>query len=201
MKTLYESDTGQKMLQENLAIHYKSLRDNWVAQLKSHCGAASAVVVMNSLQNEEVITQDGLFITETSHIITQDVVFKIGFTLEELSDIISTRSKLKTEFYHAGNNEDQFVYEKFLEDLKKNRRNSDQRMIILYSRAFTNGEGEGKGHFSPVWDYNEDEDKILILEINRGFESFWIRSRDMWNAMNTVDPACGKHRGWLIVKK
>lgn len=48
-----DSEKGQAMLQRRQAVDYLPLKQNWVQQLQMHCCAASAVIVMNSLQPGE----------------------------------------------------------------------------------------------------------------------------------------------------
>jgi hypothetical protein len=205
-----ESGEGQALLQGHDAPDYFPLKKNWVAQLRMHCCAASSVIVMNSLQLGKNYTQNNLFIPETAHIITQDEVFRGKFTLEKLADIIHTRSGLKTEYYHAGLGKSEYDYSKFLEHLKKNRKSPNDHIIINYSFASIRGKGTRRGHCSPVADYNEEKDMVLMLEVKGKFKvlifevggkPFWISSKDIYTAMNTIDPVCDRHRGWLIVRK
>ncbi len=196
-----ESGEGQALFQGHDAPDYLPLKTNWVAQLRMHCYAASAVIVMNSLQPGKNYTQNNLFIPETAHIITQDEVFRGKFTLEKLADIINTRSGLKTEYYHAGLGKSEYDYSKFLEHLKENRKSPNDHMIITYSLMSVRGRGTGGGHASPVADYNEEKDMVLMLEVKGNAKPFWISSKDIYTAMNTIDPVCDRHRGWIIVRK
>jgi hypothetical protein len=43
----------------------------------------------------------------------------------------------------------------------------------------------------------EEKDMVLILDVRGG--PFWISSADIYGTMNTVDPVCNRHRGWLTV--
>lgn len=195
-----ESDEGRALLQGHEAPDYLPLEKNWVAQLRMHCCIASAVIVMNTLQPGKNYTQNSLYTPETEHIITQEEVFRGKFTLEKLADMIDTRSGLKTEYYHAGPGKSEAGPSQFLEHLKKNRKSPNDHMIINYSSASIRGYGTGGGHCSPVADYNEEKDMVLMLEVAGKGAEFWISSKDIYAAMNTKDPACDKHRGWLIVR-
>jgi len=196
-----ESDEGQALLQGHDAPDYLPLKKNWVAQLQMHCCIASAVIVMNTLQPGKNYTQNNLYAPETEHIITQDEVFRGKFTLEKLADMIHTRGGLKTEYYHAGLGKSEAGLAQFLEHLKKNRKSPNDHMIINYSLASIRGWGTGGGHCSPVADYNEEKDMVLMLEVMGKGREFWMSSKDIYTAMNTTDPVCDKHRGWLIVMK
>jgi len=198
-----DSEEGQALLQGHDAVDYLSLKQNWVAQLRMHCCAASAVIVMNSLQPGGSYTQNSLFVPETAHIITQDEVYRAQFTLEKLADLIHTRSGLTAQYYHAGSGESENDYSAFREHLKKNAENTNDYMIIAYSLTYVSGfGGGGGGHASPVAAYNEEKDMVLMLEVEASRrEPFWISTADIYGAMNTIDPVCNKHRGWLIVTR
>jgi hypothetical protein len=115
--------------------------------------------------------------------------------------MIHSLSGLETEFYHAGLGKSECEYATFLEHLKTNRKSPNDQMIINYSVPSIMGWGTGGGHCSPVADYNEEKDMVLMLEVNGRGREFWIRSKDIYTAMKTTDPVCDQHRGWLIVRK
>lgn len=197
-----QSEQGQALLEKTARVDYEPLSANWVPQLKSHCGAASAVVVQNTLLPEIGLTQNSLFTEETAHIITQDVVYRIGFTLEELDNMIETRSGLKTTRFHAGEEEDwQHGYDAWVAALKRNAASSSDHLIINYATDYMFDRQNKGGHFSPIAAYNEEENLVLILEISPKRESYWIDARDVWESMNQVDRVSGLVRGWIVVEK
>lgn len=179
---------------------FHSNETGW-AQLQMHCCAASAVIVMNSLQPGGSYTQNGLFIPETAHIITQDQVYRGQFTLEKLAALIHTRSGLTAQYYHAGAGHSENDYSAFKIHLKENADNPNDYMVINYSLTYVSGlGGGGGGHCSPVADYNEEKDMVLMLEV-MGWWPFWISTGNIYGAMNTIDSVSNEHRGWLIVTK
>ena len=196
-----KSDEGAALLDEKAAIDFAPLAAKWIPQLKSHCGAASAVIVQNALKPGEAYTQDSLFIPETAHIITQDVVYKQGFTLEELMTMINTRSGLATSRFHAGTEDGEFGYDAWIAALKKNRLSGDDVLISNYAVNWLYKRVNSGGHFSPVADFDEATNQVLILEVNADREPFWVDAREMWDAMNKVDKVSGRVRGWLVVEK
>lgn len=195
-----KSDEGAALLDQKAALDYAPLAAQWIPQLKSHCGAASAVIVQNTLKPGAAYTQDGLFVPETAHIITQKVVYEIGFTLEELSNMITTRSGLKTTWFHAGTAEGEFGYDAWIAALKKNRLSPNDQIIINYAVNWLYKRENSGGHFSPVADYNPDTNQVLILEVNSLRESFWADAREIWAAMNQVDSVSGRIRGWIVIE-
>ncbi len=55
--------------------------------------------------------------------------------------------------------------------------------------------------------FNTDEGKnlllkILILDVSRyKYPPVWVKTEDLWKAMNTVDSTSGKTRGFVFVSK
>jgi hypothetical protein len=194
------SERGIAFLQRDDAVDFQPIRRNWVPQLPAHCGAASAVVVHNALMPEQRLTQDELFTEKTAHVITQDVVYRMGFTLQELAEMIRTRTGLEVTARHANESDPVGKYDSFVAVLQKNDDSDRDHLILNFSRAFLSGEGTGNGHFSPVADYNPDRDMVLILEVNSEREPYWISSKDIYEAMHTTDPVSKQHRGWLFVR-
>ncbi len=195
-----DSGRGQALLDGALARDYQAMSEHWVPQLRSHCGAASAVVVKNSMIEEGGFTQDNIFTEETAHIITQDVVYQIGFTLEELTTMINTRAGLETERFHAGKGEELHGLEAFREALKETMEDPDKRLIANFSRQYWLGTGTLGGHFSPIAAYNKEENKVLVLEVNQNWPMVWVDLEEMWESMYTIDTVSGMTRGWILVK-
>jgi len=202
-RPMVELDTpeGWALLDRTAAVDFEPLHQNWVAQLKSHCGAASAVVVNNALRPADPLTQDCLFTPETAHIITQDVVYRIGFTLEELTEMIKTRTGLEAERFHAGTDEGQYDYAAFRAALIHNRMSPDDQLIINFPVRWLRGEGNRGGHFSPIADFNEAENQVLVLEINQSRPIFWVDAEHLWESLATVDSVSGTNRGWIVVRR
>lgn len=196
-----DSEKGQAMLQRRQAVDYLPLKQNWVQQLQMHCFAASAVIVMNSLQPGGGYTQNNLFVPATAHIITQSEFYREGSTLEQLAALVRARSGLTAQHYHAGAGPSENDYSTFKMHLKRNAANPNDYMIINYSLVYVGGfGGGGAGHCSPVAAYDEDEDMVLMLEVAY-YRPFWISAAHLYGAMNTIDTTSNKHRGWLMVTR
>lgn len=195
------SEEGQRLMRSEASVDRDPLMECWVAQLESHCGAASAVIVINALRPEERLTQDDLFTPETAQIITQEVVFRLGFTLEELTEMIRVRTGLQAQWFRAGTGEGQHGYEDFLAALRADRANPGDHLIVNFSQASLAGEGTGRGHFSPIAGFSETDDMVLVLEVRGDRELFWVSPRELYSAIETVDPVCGLNRGWIVVSR
>lgn len=195
-----DTDEGRALVGEE-RVNLEPLLEAWVPQYRSHCGAASAVVVQNSLLPGAGFTQDSIFNPRTAHIISQETVYRIGFTLEELEAMVRTSSGLRAQRYHAGEDEGQFGYEAWIAALRAMRDDPDSRIICNFATGwFRNGTNTG-GHHSPVGDYNEAENKVLIVEVSSSRPAFWVCAREMWRAMNLVDRVSGQVRGWIVISR
>ncbi len=59
----------------------------------------------------------------------------------------------------------------------------------------------GAGHFSPVGGYHAGHDLALVLDVARfKYPPHWIGAEPLWRAMQPVDPATGRSRGWLVIR-
>jgi Phytochelatin synthase len=197
-----DSERG-RALRTSAAPDYAPLLEKWVPQLRSHCGACSAVIVQNSLLPGASFTQDSIFNAATAAIISQETVYKVGFTLAELTKMIRTSSALRAERYHAGLDAaaGEHGYEVWLSALRADRLGARDRLICNFATGWLRERKNTGGHFSIVADYNEAEDKVLILEVSGGRPSFWVDTREMWDAMNQVDKISGRVRGWIVVSR
>ncbi|MBN1476134.1 phytochelatin synthase, partial [Candidatus Sumerlaeota bacterium] len=57
------------------------------------------------------------------------------------------------------------------------------------------------GHFSPIAGFSETDDMVLVLEVRGDRELFWVSPRELYSAIETVDPVCGLNRGWIVVSR
>ena len=64
------------------------------------------------------------------------------------------------------------------------------------------GIGEvGGGHWSPIAAYAEQADMMLLLDVSQyKYPPVWVKTDDLYTAMNTVDSTSGKSRGWVEVE-
>jgi Phytochelatin synthase len=122
-------------------------------------------------------------------------VKKVGITLDEFACLAQCNT-LHAEIVRES------TLEEFRHDVKKST--SSQGTIFLavaYSRKVL--EQTGDGHFSPLAAYSgEENDLVLVLDVARfKYGSYWIPLEAMWRAMNTVDGASGKMRGYCRLGK
>jgi hypothetical protein len=69
-----------------------------------------------------------------------------------------------------------------------------------YVVNFTRGPlfGVGGGHHSPIAAYLVDEDLVLVLDVNKAYGPWLVKSKRLYDAMNTVDTKAHKKRGLLL---
>lgn len=195
-----DSPEGRALLRSD-SPDYAPLLAKWEPQLKSHCGACSSVITMNSLLPGAGFTQNSIFNPSTAHIIAQETVYRIGFTLEELTSMIRVSSGLRTERFHAGEGDGEHGLETFLATLRAGRDNPDNRVICNFAVGWLRERKNKEGHFSIVADYDGQSGQVLILEVSGVRPSFWIDARELWGAMNQVDKVSGRVRGWIVVSR
>ena len=76
--------------------------------------------------------------------------------------------------------------------------NSSAGMIVNYHMA-TLGQSPTYGHHSPLAGYHEETDRFLLLDVWKETEECWAKTSDLYRAMNTIDSASGKTRGFVAI--
>ena len=189
------SPEGQKLWQGVNKKKFETLKKYWEPQRPSYCGVCSAVIVANTLKNAKKLNQDNFFTPQVKAVIKPETVSKMGMTLRELQATISSvNPQFKVEkFYSHTSGLDQFIQH------LRNYTMTDNFAIVNFSRRSIAGEGMYSGHFSIVAGYDVKSRMVLILEVNGEKESFWIKDKDLFNAMLAIDPVSKIPRGWLVV--
>jgi glutathione gamma-glutamylcysteinyltransferase len=60
----------------------------------------------------------------------------------------------------------------------------------------------GGGHFSPIGGYHVTRDLALILDVARfKYPPHWVPVEHLWRAMEPIDPATDRARGWLALRR
>ncbi|MGH1395662.1 MAG: phytochelatin synthase family protein [Trichormus sp.] len=173
---------------------------------QAYCGVASIVMVLNSLEIPaptapeyspyRVFTQENFFSNEkTKAVITPEKVARQGMTLAELGQLIASYS-VDVKVYHAANTS----LDEFRTLAAKNLRQPGNFVIVNYLRKEINQ--ERGGHISPLAAYNEQTDRFLIMDVSRyKYPPVWVKTAELWQAMNTVDTVSAKTRGFVLVSK
>jgi glutathione gamma-glutamylcysteinyltransferase len=73
-------------------------------------------------------------------------------------------------------------------------------IVASYDRAAMGQ--SGGGHFSPIGGFHMTRDLALILDVARfKYPPHWVSAERLWHAMEPIDPATGRARGWLVVRR
>lgn len=73
-------------------------------------------------------------------------------------------------------------------------------IIAAYDRAALGQ--TGSGHFSPIGGYHAGRDLVLVLDVARfKYPPHWVPLPRLAAAMRTIDPATGRRRGWLALRR
>jgi glutathione gamma-glutamylcysteinyltransferase len=197
------TEEGQRLLAEvePIAVNLPALRESWVAQLPSHCGAASAVMVINALQPGLGLTQDSLFTPETASIVTQDVVYQIGFTNDQLVAMIEATSDLTAANFRAGPASDEHSAEEFIQALTADNADPNSAVIVQFAYHWLTSQENTAGHFIPVGGYLPDRELVLLLEVFTQRPMVWVDARELYAAMALPDSTDGRNRGWIVVRR
>jgi len=153
----------------------------------SVCGPTSIANVLHSLHqpgNQEAILQGTGLATVLGYL-------PQGVTLDQLADLAKQKLGRKVSVLRdldlAGFREQM----RLVNDLSR-------RYVINFSRAPLFG--SGGGHHSPVAGYLLDEDLVLVLDVNKKYGPWLVKSQRLYEAMNTVDTGTQKKRGLLLIE-
>jgi hypothetical protein len=72
-------------------------------------------------------------------------------------------------------------------------------MIVSYTRKGLRQ--SGSGHFSPIGGYEEESDRVLIMDVARfKYPPHWVPLKDLYQSMQDIDPESGKPRGYILLQ-
>jgi hypothetical protein len=116
-------------------------------------------------------------------------------TLDQLGGLLASYD-VRVKVYHASGTN----LAEFRKLAAENLKQPGNFIIINYLRKEI-GQERG-GHISPLAAYNELTDRFLIMDVSRyKYPPVWVKTADLWKAMNTVDSTAGKTRGFVLVSK
>ena len=188
------SDTrGTSLLQgADAKADYAILADHFESQeLRSYCGVASSVIVLNSLGSE--LDQRSFFDVDAASVKPRFGVMFGGMTLAELTAYLQAHDSA-AEMQYA----DAVTLDDFREIVAKNLEDSDNFILVNYQREVL---GQRRvGHISPIGAYDAESDRVLILDTaSYNYPPTWVPLAQLYSAMAAIDPASGKARGFVEV--
>jgi hypothetical protein len=139
-------------------------------------------------------TQDNLFNPRTEKILPQALISRRGMTLDQVGAIAAAYG-LGVQVVHAS----AVSAAQFRAAAAAALGTRGQYVIVNYLRTALGQ--QQYGHISPLAAYDTVSDRFLILDVARyKYPPVWVRSADLYAAMNTVDAANdGKTRGYVLV--
>lgn len=153
----------------------------------SVCGPTSVANVLHSLKqagNQESILQGSGFSTVMGYL-------PEGLTLDQLAAIARQKLHRKVAVLRD------LDLAAFREQLR-HVNDPARRYIVNFSRAplFATG----GGHHSPIAAYLSEEDLVLVLDVNKKYGPWLVKSDRLYEAMNTLDDTAQKKRGLLLIE-
>lgn len=201
----YGSTLGRKLLHESsVNSSFWPISRFYVAQqYLSYCGPASAVIVLNALGRKPVqdiyhfpyaiYNQDNIFSAAAlAHIAPTSILHK-GLTIAELAELIrANHARAKVVLAQSSS------YKQFMKDALAALKSHNRYIVVNYYRKSLGQ--TGGGHISPLAAYDALSDRFLIMDVSRyKYPPAWVKSKDLWTAINTIDSDSHKTRGYLLV--
>jgi hypothetical protein len=138
-------------------------------------------------------TQSNFFTDAASGIRNSLQVTFAGMSLAELAALLRAHGVDATAHYASDATLDQF---RAL--ARRNLATSGDYLLVNDQRAAPGQ--EQIGHISPVAAYNAAADRLLVLDVASYYPPVWVSTAALWQAMNTIDDASGRTRGYVVVK-
>ncbi len=169
------------------------------------CGPATIANVLNSLDVPRppvkllspygYFTQDNVFTPENQEVKGYLGVFTSGMNLEQLATFFVNLG-VQSDFHYASD----LTTDELRDIVKDTLQDTDKRLVINYTRQAI--DQDGGGHISPVAAYDEDNDKVLILDVAKyKYPPVWITTSELHDAMSGIDTDSNLSRGIVVVSK
>jgi hypothetical protein len=153
----------------------------------SFCGPTSVVNVLRSLGSKA----DQSTILEGSGLRTFLGFLPGGMTLDEVGDLLRLRTGRPVRVLRD------LDLAAFRAEMARTN-DATRRYIVNFHRGMLFG--TGGGHFSPIAGYLPQEDLVFVLDVNRKYEPWLVKTERLFAAVDTVDNASGRKRGLVLVE-
>jgi Phytochelatin synthase len=192
-----ESPAGRELLADkDFVADHESLTKNFESQSRpAFCGVASSVIVLNALGRSGPRLTQATFFTDSANKVRSSLQVTFGgMSLAELGDLLRAHGAEVTLFYASDAS-----LAAFREIARTNLETPGDFLLVNYQRAALGQ--EKTGHISPVAAYHSATDRLLILDVAAyKYPPVWVSTKALWDAMNTMDSASGRTRGFLVVR-
>ncbi|QIW10300.1 phytochelatin synthase family protein [Francisella sp. LA112445] len=212
----FSSPQGQKLLKtapEKYSQQYWQLAKYFTTENGvSFCGPASDVMVLNALgiqpalapahMQYSIFDQNNIFYNKSliEDQIMPAFVYAKGLTIEQTAEIINKQETIGAKAHAIVIHANEFSNEKDFKNKLLNSMKDSKYIIINYNRADMGA--QGGGHFSPLAAYNPNKDMWLLMDVARyKYPPAWIKTSDLYKAIQAKDSSSGKPRGVIIVSK
>lgn len=191
--------------QKNKAPDFWALIPYYVPQQDgSACGIASTTILMNALRVHQSLTAADSLVTQKTLVEKTKVNYSKGLKLDQLSEAVKKglneyKINATVEAIHADGTSEQMKKIKSL--LIKNEK-SDRNFILanFHQTAYT-GDPEGVGHISPVGAFDQKNNRVLILDVDREYyEPYWVSFETFYKGIDTSDSSASQKRGLVFVE-
>lgn len=189
------SAEGQALLDgaEGRADHATLARGFEAQALKSYCGVATSVIVLNALGQE--VGQRDFFTDAAAEVRPMWRVMLTGMPLDDLGGLLAAHGA--TVAVHHADSVDEAA---FRAALAANLAQAGDYLIVNYQRGMLGQ--DATGHISPLAAYDADSDRVLILDTaSYKYPPTWVRVASLFAAMNTIDSETGRTRGYVEVRR
>lgn len=165
----------------------------------AYCGLASLVVALNALGVDPKRSWKGAWRWYSEELLDCCVplpeVSARGLTLAEVA-CLARCNALAAEVKHA----EVVGLDELRADVARAGSGDGSVVIAAYSRGALGQTGDG--HFSPLAGLDAAGERALVLDVARfKYPPHWVDLRALHAAMAPLDPACGKSRGWLVLRR
>jgi glutathione gamma-glutamylcysteinyltransferase len=200
----FASEEGRALFREALAEGHM---EGWFALAEqfhtqadpAFCGLGTLVVALNALGVDPGRLWKGPWRWYSEELLdcclTLDDVRDKGVTLDQFA-CLARCNGATTQTRRAGD----ATLATFRADLRAAASSPGLVLAAAYSRR-TLGQ-TGDGHFSPVAAFHEASDLALVLDVARfKYPPHWVPVPALWEAMRPHDPATGRPRGWVLLRR
>jgi hypothetical protein len=165
----FHSKEGKQLfrtaLEEDNLESYFTLSQQFLTQSEpAYCGLGTLCMVLNALEVDPLRQWKGVWRWYDESMLDccrpLETVQETGITLPEFT-CLARCNGLSATLKRA----DQVSKEEFLNHIKRTSKQQNEYLVVSFSRK-TLGQ-TGDGHFSPIGGYNEQENKVLILDVAR----------------------------------
>ena len=203
-------------VQKHDAPDYCALAPYYAAQqTDSGCSAAAAAMVVNALRAERTLKADQELATPSGvlkqverrrwRVKTDDD--GDGVSLDELAALLPSACKgygvaAEVELVRLDADAAKALV-RLRELLRHNERSHRDIIVVNFLQGIATGDPEGAvGHFAPVAAFDEEADRVLLMDPDRRwYEPFWISTKTLLESMAAVDESTTRPRGLLRVTR